>query len=64
MLLLCPRDLSPCQRTGCGQGHCKRTGEVPFTPCIECGAVVHNHRLIAVCVECLRRYAVPIEEGN
>jgi hypothetical protein len=63
-MLLCPDDVSPCRREGCGAGRCQRTGEVPLTSCMECGAVVSSHRVVSLCVECVRSYTPAIEEGT
>jgi len=63
-MLLCPDDVAPCRRKGCGEGHCRRTGEVPLTSCLECGVVVSRHRVVAVCEECIRRYTPALEKGS
>ena len=61
-MLICPDDLAPCRRNGCGQGQCKRTGEAPLTSCMECGVMIAKHVVVSVCVECVSVYTPTSEE--
>jgi len=63
-VLICPYDMSWCQRGECHIGFCGRAADDPLAPCEDCGALVVRAAAHGICIDCIEITVIDQQQGG